>query len=241
MSEYLLIGPVLLEAFELPSRVFWGGRQRLAVHRLPGGRRVIDAMGRDDADIVWEGVFTGADAVFRARAIDLMRAGGRVWPLSWGSFFYSVVVGRFEAQYDRENWIPYRIACTVLRDEAEGLVEGGLSLAAGVLADIGALGGAEFAALEGVVDVAGLAALVAAPGALRSGTAAQGAAVSGLRGQQASLDQAIAQRGGRLRAADTTTAAGRLAARDEAAALAALTEARGPLGRASAGAEGMAG
>ena len=36
--EYLLIGPVLLEAFELPSRVFWGGRQRLAVHRLPGGR-----------------------------------------------------------------------------------------------------------------------------------------------------------------------------------------------------------
>jgi hypothetical protein len=44
MSEYLLIGPVLLEAFELPARVAWGGRQRLAVHRLPGGRRVIDAL-----------------------------------------------------------------------------------------------------------------------------------------------------------------------------------------------------
>src|SRR5689334_14980148 len=68
MSEYLLIGPVLLEAFELPARVGWGGRQRMAVHRLPGGRRVIDAMGRDDADIAWTGVFTGSDAVARARA-----------------------------------------------------------------------------------------------------------------------------------------------------------------------------
>lgn len=241
MSEYLLIGPVLLEAFELPSRVGWGGRQRLAVHRLPGGRRVIDAMGRDDADITWEGVFTGSDAVFRARAIDLMRAGGRVWPLSWGSFFYSVVVGRFEANYERENWIPYRIACTVLRDEAEALVESGLSLAAGVLADVASLGGAGFGALAGVVDVAGLTALVAAPGALRSGTAAQAAAVRGLRGQQTALDRAITQRGGRLRAADTDSAAGRLAARDEAAALAALAAARGPLGRAGAGAEGMAG
>jgi hypothetical protein len=161
MSEYLLIGPVLLEAFELPSRVGWGGRQRLAVHRLPGGRRVIDAMGRDDADIGWTGVFTGGDAVARARAVDLMRAGGLVWPLSWGSFFYSVAVARFEAVYERDNWVPYRIACTVLRDEAEGLLEDGLSLDEGVLADLGAV-----AALPGI---GAIAALAAAPGGLRAG------------------------------------------------------------------------
>ncbi|MCC6717365.1 MAG: hypothetical protein IT555_05730 [Acetobacteraceae bacterium] len=237
MSEYLLIGPVLLEAFELPSRVGWGGRQRLAVHRLPGGRRVIDAMGRDDADVVWAGVFTGEDAVFRARAVDLMRAGGLVWPLSWGSFFYTVVVGRFEADYTRENWIPYRIACTVLRDEAAGLAEDALSLAGGVLADLAGLQGADFAALEGVVDAVGLAALAAAPGALRGGTAAHGATVAGLRTQQAALDQATAARGVRLRAADTDTADGMLAARDDAGALAVLARARGPLGRARAGAE----
>jgi len=239
MSDYLLIGPVLLEAFELPSRVLWGGRQRLAVHRLPGGRRVIDALGRDDADIAWTGVFTGRDAVLRARAIDLMRAGGRIWPLSWGSFFYSVVVARFEASYERENWIPYRIACTVLRDEAAAVAEAGLSLAEGVLADVAALSDGGFPGLAGVVDVAGLSALVSLPGALRPGTAARGRALAGLRGQEAAVDRAMAERGARLRAADGGTAAGLLAARDEAGALAGLAAARGVLGRARAGAEAV--
>ncbi len=237
MSEYLLIGPVLLEAFELPSRVLWGGRQRLAVHRLPGGRRVIDALGRDDADIAWTGVFTGADAVLRARAIDLMRASGRIWPLSWGSFFYSVAVSRFEASYERENWIPYRIACTVLRDEAGAVAEAGLSLAEGVLADVAGL--ADFPSLSGVVDVAGLATLAGAPGALRPGTASRGRALEGLRGEQARLDRAMATSGTRLRATEDGTAEGRLAARDEAGRLAELSRARGVLGRAVAGAEAV--
>ncbi len=239
MSEYLLIGPVLLEAFELPSRVLWGGRQRLAVHRLPGGRRVIDALGRDDADIAWTGTFTGPDAMLRARAIDLMRGDGRVWPLSWGSFFYSVVVSRFEASYERENWIPYRIACTVLRDEAAAVAEAGLSLAEGVLADVAALSGGGFPGVAGVVDAAGLAALVSLPGALRPGTAARGQAVAGLRGQEAAVERAMAERGARLRAADGGTAQGLLAARDEAGALAGLAAARGVLGRARAGAEAV--
>ena len=241
MSDYLLIGPVLLEAFELPAQVGWGGRQRLAVHRLPGGRRVIDAMGRDDADIAWTGVFSGSDAVFRARAIDLMRVGGRVWPLTWDSFFYSVVVSRFEANYERANWIPYRMTCTVLRDEAEALVEEGLSLAAGALADVAGLAAADYPGLSGVVDAVALGALAAAPGAGRQGTAAQGAAVAGLRGQSARLDSAMAARGGRLRAADTDTPDGMLTARDEAGALAGLARARGPLGRARVAAENLPG
>ena len=119
-------------------------------------------------------------------------------------------------------------------------MEGGLSLAAGVLSDLGVLGGDQFGVLAGVVDVAGLTALATAPGALRSGTAAHAATVRGLRAEQAALDRSIAQRGTRLRAADTDTAAGRLAAREDAAALAAMAEARGLLGRAGAGAEGMA-
>ena len=53
MAGTLLLGPVLFRDFELPGQITWGGKQRLAVHHLPGGRRVIDAMGRDDAAIVW--------------------------------------------------------------------------------------------------------------------------------------------------------------------------------------------
>ena len=105
------------------------GRQRLAVHGLPGGVRVIDALGRDDADIVWSGVFSGSDAAARARALDLMRAEGGFWPLTWDWFFYTVVIARFDADYTRSNWIPYRITCTVLRDETAAAVETAVSLA----------------------------------------------------------------------------------------------------------------
>src|SRR5581483_2518914 len=150
MSNILLLGPVLFQDFELPERIAWGGAQRLAVHKLPGGARVIDAMGRDDREISWSGVFSGADAGLRARAIDLLRAEGAVWPLVWDAFFYSVVVARFEADYAGANWIPYRIACTVLRDEAEAVVEAVLSLAATALGDL-----ASAAALGGGIDLSG--------------------------------------------------------------------------------------
>ena len=95
MANYLVLGPLLLQDFEVPERISWGGAQRLAVHRLPGGARVIDAMGRDDAQIAWTGIFSGADGGARARLVDLMRADGSVWPLTWDNFFYSVVIAEF--------------------------------------------------------------------------------------------------------------------------------------------------
>lgn len=140
MSDYLLLGPVLMEGFELPQGIAWGGRQRVAVHRLPGGRRVLDSMGRDDAEISWSGMFTGDNAGYRARLVDLLRADGSVWPLTWDSFFYSVVISNFQADYQRPRWIPFRITCTVLRDEAEGLVEDALSLLASAADDLAAAG-----------------------------------------------------------------------------------------------------
>ena len=51
---------IVFQDFELPSGINFGGRQRLALHRLPGGSRVIDALGRDDAQISFAGIFTGS-------------------------------------------------------------------------------------------------------------------------------------------------------------------------------------
>ena len=232
MSDYLLIGPVLLQDFELPERIAWGGAQRMAVHRLPGGQRVIDSMGRDDFDIVWRGIFTGSDAGLRARAIDLMRADGGVWPLTWSSFFYSVVVARFDADYTRENWIPYRIACTVLRDEAEAVVETGLSLAAGVLADV-----ATAAGLDTGIDFAPTQALLDESGAGRFGTMARGQALGALRGGEAGVLGGLAVSGAALLGADLGTASGLRGATAQAGQLAALSAARGPVGRARANLE----
>ncbi len=211
MSDFLLLGPLLLQGFELPGRISWGGAQRIAVHRLPGGRRVLDSMGRDDAPITWQGVFTGADAGLRARLLDLMRADGSVWPLIWDSFLYSVVVARFDAEFMRANWIPYRVELTVLRDEAEGFVEDVLSAGALMLGDMQAANGlAPSLRLAGAgADAAGQARLGAAGGMIERGLAAAGAGLAG-----------------------AILPSGLLAARDQAAQLAGFAGARGYVQRA---------
>lgn len=134
--SYLLLGPILFQGFELPESIAWGGAQSLAIHRLPGGARVIDAMGRDDADITWSGIFAGPDATLRARALDLMRADGSVWPLTWDTFFYSAIVGRLHIDHRRPNWLPYRISCTILRDEAANILMAPISLATRIAQDL---------------------------------------------------------------------------------------------------------
>jgi hypothetical protein len=224
MSDVLLLGPVLFQDFELPERIGWGGAQRLTLHRLPGGARVIDAMGRDDAEISWTGVFSGSEGAWRARLVDLMRAEGGVWPLVWDSFFYSVVVSGFRADYARANWIPYRITCTVLRDEAEAVVEAGLSLAEGVLGDL--------VAAAGVMDVSAAVAALALPGSWTRGTAAYDQSVRAAGDASAGLDGAVSSADGRMGQAAIDGPAGLSGAVGSAGALAGLTQARGYVMRA---------
>ena len=166
--SYLLLGPILFQGFELPESISWGGAQALAVHRLPGGVRIIDAMGRDDADITWSGIFSGPDATLRARALDLMRADGSVWPLTWDSFFYSAIIAQLDIDHRRPNWLPYRMSCTILRDEAASLLMAPISFASSVAQDlaqatalapgIAPLGSAVTADLGAAPDLAGQAA-----------------------------------------------------------------------------------
>lgn len=114
----LILGPMAFEAFEMPARLAFGGRQRIATHKLPDGTRVLDMLGRDDAALKWSGTFSGPDAAARARVLDLLRAEGSVWPLSWDAFCYLVVIEDFEASYQRSNWVPYKISCAVLEDQS---------------------------------------------------------------------------------------------------------------------------
>jgi hypothetical protein len=227
MSGYLLLGPVLFQDFELPERIAWGGEQRLAVHCLPGGARVIDALGRDDAQIAWSGVFSGSNAAIRARLVDLLRAGGAVWPLTWNTFFYSVIIRLFEAEYTRSNWIPYRIACTVVRDEAEALVETATSLGAGILADLSAASAASTG-----LDFTAATFAVSARGATTSGSAAYTSASAALRGSAGQIATSISGAESGLSSASLGTAAGLTQATGAAGQLAALTNAGGYVNRA---------
>ena len=154
----LLLGPIGFKDFEIPANIGFGGEQRLAVHKLLGGARVIDALGRDDTEITFNGIFSGSDATLRARGLDVLRAQGLPLPLTWDVFFYMVVIRSFEADYRSGWWIPYRIACTVVRDEAGALIDAGISLATSAVSDVASAVGQ---ALTGGLDLSSTQALVA--------------------------------------------------------------------------------
>jgi hypothetical protein len=235
-----ILGPVVFQDFEVFAGIGFGGEQRLAVHKLPGGVRVIDALGRDDAEITVQGIFSGEDATLRARLLDELRASGAALPLTWDVFFYSVIIRDFQADYQNGYWIPYRLACTVLRDEASALVETAISLAGSVLSDIGSAVMSGFDL--GGVDLGGAQSALSAPGAMTRGTGAYGLASSSLAAAQSAIGGGIAGAGGSLGAASSTLSAttdplagaGALAGATSAAGqLGALSTARGYIGRAA--------
>jgi hypothetical protein len=225
MIGSLLLGPVLFLDFEVPERIAFGGAQRLAVHHLPGGGRVIDALGRDDADIAWSGTFSGPDAPDRARLLDVLRAQGAVLPLTWDAFFYAVVIARFEADYAHPNWVPYKLTCTVLRDEAASPAIAPPDLGSDLLADL--------ATAAAAIDTSQAIGLLQAKGATSRGTAAYAAAVTAVSGLSASLASTIATADTILAATPLATQAGLGQAADTAGTLAAATQANGFVGRAA--------
>ena len=132
----LFLGPVAFQDFEIPAGINIGGDQRLAIHRLLDGTRVIDALGRDDSDISFSGVFSGDAATLRARTIDQMRVSGLPICLTWDVFFYAVIIKKFEADYRSGWWVPYRITCAVVRDEASSDPGPEVLLSNNVLGDV---------------------------------------------------------------------------------------------------------
>lgn len=133
----LVLGGLEFEGFEIPEALPMGGKQALVVHRTIGGRRVIDAMGPDDAPISWSGHFLGEQAQRRALRMDLLRRSGRVVELEHGLRRYRVVVSEFTARVEQPYVVPYTITCEILEDLVAG--EGGTrsqSLEEAVQADL---------------------------------------------------------------------------------------------------------
>lgn len=111
----LSLGSVNFEGFEVPEKVPFGGQQQLTVHKLPGGGRVIHAMGPDDKNIEWSGYFRGPLAVSRARQVDAMRTAGAPISLTWADFRRKVVIASFECDYTKGGFLlPYKVSCVVV-------------------------------------------------------------------------------------------------------------------------------
>ncbi len=114
----LSLGDVTFADFEIPDSLPLGGAQALAVQTLPGGRRVIDAMGPEEADICWQGRFRGANGAMRARRLDTMRSQGDAVTLVFGEFRRRVAIKAFLFDIGHNGLeIPYRITLSVLRND----------------------------------------------------------------------------------------------------------------------------
>jgi len=106
--------------FANPERLNIGGAQRLGVHQLPAGVRILDSMGADDADIKWSGMFfqrgSDPDPVEAARYLDYLRKQGAPVQLSWDVFMYEGIIESFSAEYEFITRLPFSISFKVLQD-----------------------------------------------------------------------------------------------------------------------------
>lgn len=148
MSDLVLqLGDFQFQRQEIPESIPFGGTQRLAMHDLVGGTRVVDSMGAFSAPIDWSGWLLGQNALARARQLDGMRAAGEVLVLQWSELSFAVVVRDFRADFQRYYQIPYRITCEVVEDltlstaglslpSMDSLIDGDLATAGGLMSSI---------------------------------------------------------------------------------------------------------
>jgi hypothetical protein len=128
MADTLTIGGISFDGFSTPDKMPGGGNQAMVVHKLPGGNRVIDTLGPDEANVIWSGFFYGNDAYANALALDGMRAAGQVLSLTWGGQFRSVLIDSFTYNVRRlPVWVEYNISCTVYQNPALGVLSPTLS------------------------------------------------------------------------------------------------------------------
>jgi len=206
------IGSIDLQDFEVPPSIRFGGRQRLAVHILSNGQRVVERLGPEDGDIVFEGKFSGPNAESRARLFDNMRLSGEVVPLTWASFRRTVVVKSFVASYQSPWWIPYRATCTVVYQS--GTTPGLAPLVAALISTD--LSSAGRSASGSGIDLSALQTSLSAPNALTTGTADQTQAALAVASTLGALNAGITRYSAQLSSqpqeiAATVNAAGSLA------------------------------
>jgi hypothetical protein len=235
MTTTVTLGLVTLEAFEIPSTIAFGGKQRLAVHDLPGGGRVIDVLGGADADITFSGIISGSDADTRAQLLDALRISGAVLPLSWSEQYYIVIISEANFDFRKSWWIPYRLRCVV----QSNLVYGAFATAASAAVSIATtLTNAAGFLSTPLPTLSAAQTALSQTGATTYGTGAYGQSLTALSAAQTSLTSDVASTGAGLPSLDlgftgqdpvaaATTVTGLTTT---AGSLAALTSAQGYVG-----------
>ena len=138
-DQSISIGPVLLDGWEIPEKVTWGGAQRMTVHKQVGGRRTIDVMGQDHSEVSWSGRFLSQDAAFRADQLDLIRCSGVPVDVVFAGRYYAAVISNFVAEQITQFHIHYQISFTIQADESSVFPPPALPATVLVLNDLAAI------------------------------------------------------------------------------------------------------
>jgi len=237
MATIVTLGTMTLEAFEVPATIGFGGSQRMAVHDIPGGGRVIDLLGAVAADIVFAGIISGADAETRVTQLDTMRASGAALVLGWDAQYCTVILREAMFDYEKPWWIPYRLRCVVQSAGVFGTVIG--SAAASIAAD---LANASIFLAGLPLSLTAASGALALTGATTFGTAAYTQSLASLASAQSTIAGSIGSLGAPLAGlglgfnGDDTSAmvTAVTTAGTTAGSLAALASAQGSVGRAYA-------
>lgn len=127
-GDVLILGGLVFDDWSTPERMMFGGKQAMAVHKLPGGSRSVDTLGPDEMDISWTGTFWGDGAYQNALTLNGMRQSGNEIPLSFGGQFYMVVIIAAPIDIRRlPNYVTYSVNCLVSRNPMAGGQTGAFS------------------------------------------------------------------------------------------------------------------
>lgn len=96
----LIVGDVEFTGLEVPESVSIGAKQQLVVHKLVGGKRVVDVLGLDYKNIRWSGWMTGATAGDRVTEIETLRDAGLPLNFNMDGYHFSVMIEDFEARFE---------------------------------------------------------------------------------------------------------------------------------------------
>ena len=152
VDTVVTLGGFVFTSWGVPARVNGGGRQKLVVHRLIGGQRVIDVLGWDADRIVFSGRLRGAGAAGNARLLETAARSGNPVVFSYWTNRYQVLVDGFEWQFERYYEVSYQVGLTVLSDlTQDGWIGSDDTLDEIVNADLTAVAGTT-GALPGVVS-----------------------------------------------------------------------------------------
>lgn len=188
------IGPINLQDFEIPPSLRFGGRHRLAVHILSNGKRVVERLGPEDGEIVFQGTFSGPDAEARVQLFDSLRLSGEIVWLTWKSFKRRIVVKSFVADYHSPWWIPYHVSCTVVHQA--GITATQISVLGALVSTD--LASALSAAAGMGIGLTSLQSSLSGVNFLTSGTSDQALAVADIGVTLTSIDSEIAEQSAQL-------------------------------------------